>query len=463
MRILSNSTTNTTIIKRIMSSSTTAATTKSGSSNFLSRLYTFPLRHPLIFGVGISCVKTSFSDLLVQKVVEKREKIDWKRNIAFGCFGFFYLGCVQYGLYVTVFGRMFPNAAKFAAKPISQKFKDTKGMFQLIAQVFLDQCVHHPFMYFPAFYCTKELVMSSREKPPNFTRVLTEYFGTNMMDDLLACWKVWVPAMILNFSFMPMFARIPFVAGVSLVWTMILSSMRGGDVIHEGDIAGGELTGATLTLVKESLATNTAGSSVFQSPVDLDKNMSHFTISASGPDKIGFVALLSRFIANHGGNVTHSKQVRLGTDFIVLMHVAVPFEERQMLMKNLKQNKELKPLQIRTNMLQRRNTKDYIKPLHGLRIHSVGEDRPGILASISEMVAEKNMSIENVTTEIVMGNNGRRNFVLTMDCTTTATENRNWWDRDYLLETTKEFTRLKEDLKLDTMDVRIVQQHQQQQ
>jgi hypothetical protein len=63
-----------------------------------------PIKHPFAFGVGISTVKTSASDLLVQTVVEQRtlDEIDWKRNAAFATFGCFYLGGVQYALYVPV-------------------------------------------------------------------------------------------------------------------------------------------------------------------------------------------------------------------------------------------------------------------------------------------------------------------------------------------------------------------------
>ena len=96
-----------------------------------------PAKYPFAFGVGLSCVKTSFSDLLVQKVVERREEIDWKRNAAFAAFGFFYLGGVQYTLYVPVFTRLFPHAAKFAAKPLRSKIRDFKGMAQLAGQVSL--------------------------------------------------------------------------------------------------------------------------------------------------------------------------------------------------------------------------------------------------------------------------------------------------------------------------------------
>ncbi len=105
--------------------------------------------------MGISTAKTSASDLLVQSLVEKREQIDWKRNLAFASFGCFYLGGVQYIIYVPLFGRMFPNAASFAAKSVREKLKDAKGQMAVVAQVFLDQCLHHPFMYFPAFYMTK--------------------------------------------------------------------------------------------------------------------------------------------------------------------------------------------------------------------------------------------------------------------------------------------------------------------
>lgn len=60
-----------------------------------ARLKRIPIQYPFAFGIGISTAKTSLSDLLVQSVVEKKEQIDWKRNLAFASFGFAYLGGVQ--------------------------------------------------------------------------------------------------------------------------------------------------------------------------------------------------------------------------------------------------------------------------------------------------------------------------------------------------------------------------------
>jgi predicted amino acid-binding ACT domain protein len=349
------------------SSGSAPAVLPSSSRLWFQRVKSIPAKYPMAFGIVLSGFKTSLSDLLVQKVVERKERVDWKRNAAFASFGFVYLGGVQYVLYVPVFGRLFPNAAKFAAKPIAQKVKDVRGMLQLAGQTFLDQCVHHPLMYFPAFYITKELVMA-KDGRPDIPRVLAEY-RANVKEDLLALWKIWVPAMLLNFAFMPMHLRIPFVAGVSLLWTMVLSAMRGGDVVHAQDMAGGAVTGSTYHIFEESLDFfNTT-------PVEMGGgDMDHFSISAAGKQRPGLVAMLARHVADHGANVTHSKMVRLGQEFIIQMHVAVPKPSKEFL-RSLKHSKALRTeLDIQATPLTQRVCPEK-KAVIGIRIYAVGQDR----------------------------------------------------------------------------------------
>jgi predicted amino acid-binding ACT domain protein len=266
---------------------------------------------------------------------------------------------------VPIFGRLFPNAASFAAKPIRDKLKDVKGMIALCGQVFLDQFVHHPLMYFPVFYGTRELVMS--EKPDLMAAMST--YKTNMKEDLAALWKVWVPSTFINFAFMPMWARVPWVAGTSLIWTCILSAMRGGDVVHKEDMEAPFPTGNTLTLIKESL------DDIFASPVDLEKHMSHVCVSGAGPDRIGLTAKLARAVADAGGNVTHSKMIRLGQDFTTLMHVSIEPEKQRALIKSLRDNKDLRPMKIRASSLTRRQTGKYKNSVVGFKIHVVGADK----------------------------------------------------------------------------------------
>lgn len=182
--------------------------------------------YPFSFGAGFSCVKTSFSDWLVQTQIEKRERIDWRRNGTFAAFGLFYLGGVQYAIYVPLFSRLFPGAARFAAAPLADKVKDAQGMRNLFSQVFLDQFVHHPLLYFPCFYALKDVINGG-----SVQKGLGKY-ANNCQEDLLALWKLWVPSTIINFALMPMHLRIPWVASTSLIWTCIISYMRGADDVE---------------------------------------------------------------------------------------------------------------------------------------------------------------------------------------------------------------------------------------
>jgi hypothetical protein len=49
-----------------------------------------------------------------------------------------------------------------------------------------------------------------------------------------------------------------------------------------------------------------------------------------------------------------------------------------------------------------------------------------------------------------MQRNGRRDFVITAECTTTMP-----WDNEHIRELTKEFSKLKDSLELDIVDVRV--------
>lgn len=211
---------------------------------------------------------------------------------------------------------------------------------------------------------------------------------------------------------MPMWARIPWGAATSLIWTCILSAMRGGDKMHSEEIEAPFPVGTTFTMIKESL------DDIFASPVDLDKNLSHICISGVGPDVIGIVAAMARVIADNGGSVTHSKMIRLGQDFNTMMHVSIKPENQQQLIRSLRECKELKPMNIKASALKRRTTGSYEASIVGFRIHVVGPDKPGMLAAIAEFVASRNMSIEDVTTEIRRGKGNRRDFVTNMDVVT---------------------------------------------
>ncbi|GMI49417.1 hypothetical protein ScalyP_jg11595 [Parmales sp. scaly parma] len=368
------------------------------------RLTQIPKTYPFLFGMSFSTIKTSTSDLLVQTVIEKRkfEEIDWKRNASFATFGMLYLGGVQYALYVPIMGRVFPNAAKFAAKSVAEKVKDAKGIAALAGQVILDQLIHHPLMYFPAFYITKEVVTSGGLRNADIMKALNTY-KQNMSDDLLALWKIWIPSTILNFAFMPMWARIPWVASTSLIWTCILSGMRGGEVHVGDDLMGGAVTAASFKVAEEAYSYRTINSA------EADPHLSHFVVNASGPDSTGLVSSLANSIAENGGSINRSKMVRLGGEFIMQLHVASEPEKAESMLRSLSHPS----LNITTATL---SPKD-VRPSDSVsvKVQVVGLDQIGILARVAKLLASSGLNVEQLQTSVRESTKKERVFVVNVD------------------------------------------------
>ena len=169
---------------------------------------------PFLTGFVTTGLKTTAADAFAQKVVEKRDEIDWRRNAMFTAFGFFYLGGFQYYLYNVKFAQWCGAITRMSGHLGSAPFK-----------TFLDQFVHHPLLYFPTFYALKATV-EQRPLLEGPDSALARY-RSEISQSCRALWSVWVPAQIINFTFVPRHLRIPFVAATSFGWTIILSVMQG--------------------------------------------------------------------------------------------------------------------------------------------------------------------------------------------------------------------------------------------
>lgn len=166
--------------------------------------------HPVITGVVTSGVKTTVADMFAQKVVEQRDEIDWKRNLVFTLFGYTYLGGFQYYLFNVKFSQW--------CAPIT-RLVGHRGVAPV--KTALDQFVHHPFMYFPAFFSMKTALEG---KPMSHA---VERYKAEAFDSLTTLWKIWIPLQLANFAFVPRHLRVPAVAGISFLWTVVFSTMQG--------------------------------------------------------------------------------------------------------------------------------------------------------------------------------------------------------------------------------------------
>ena len=176
-----------------------------------------------------------------------------------------YLGFVQYCIYVPFMTRLWlPRAAVFARKPLRQRLTDVRGLLDVAKQVVFDTCVHNPFICacwfrrrflpthrlpptrlplpspapphccvswlnlppdFPCFYVMQAGVMSRGE--PGWVRTGLTRWWRNFGDDWVSATAMWGTAGAVNFTVNPLWARVPFVALCSLVWSAILSAKRG--------------------------------------------------------------------------------------------------------------------------------------------------------------------------------------------------------------------------------------------
>jgi hypothetical protein len=192
-----------------------------------ARISAWPKAHPVIFGVGVATTKTAAADLLVQKYIEKKEKLDWKRTGMFTCFGFAYLGCFQYWMYVNLFKRWFPNMATFANQTFKEKLRNRGGQKDLLKQVGFDNFIH-PLWFFPMYYTLKESIQGegyAKDFNSVVNHAMTKY-KKNAAEDWTAFWKIWIAGDIFVMS-IPLWARLPVNHGLSFVYVCVLSFMRG--------------------------------------------------------------------------------------------------------------------------------------------------------------------------------------------------------------------------------------------
>jgi protein Mpv17 len=188
----------------------------------LSAIRQFGRSKPILFGCGVSALKTSASDFITQRFIEEKETIDWRRNGLFFFWGCAWLGGVQYLLHVHMFTKvLFPTAPAFVAKSLSEKLKDRAGQLAVVKQVSIDQFVFHPFVVFPVFYQVKEFIEGG--KPADGLSKCLK----NWTVDCQMCWSIWVPTQLFNMSICPLWMRVPFTALVSFGFTMLLSFVRG--------------------------------------------------------------------------------------------------------------------------------------------------------------------------------------------------------------------------------------------
>ena len=136
-------------------------------------------RHPLAFGITISTIKAVTADVVAQKIIEGKEKLDRHRLLVFGCFGFFYCGLSQHAIYTVAYPRL------VSALALQQPAR-------AIFQIAVDQILHIPFFYFPVFYTASGCVQAFTGAAASLSlQSIFLQWHSNVWSDVQRCISFW--------------------------------------------------------------------------------------------------------------------------------------------------------------------------------------------------------------------------------------------------------------------------------
>lgn len=115
-----------------------------------------------------------------------------------------------------------------------------------------------------------------------------------------------------------------------------------------------------------------------------------------GPDRPGLVDSLAEIVRRHGGNWIESRMAHLAGQFAGVLRIAVPVESAAAL------EGELAGLESRgLRVLFVAEPEDESGSAAGVaaRLEVMGQDRPGIVAAVSRVLAERGVNVEELRTE----------------------------------------------------------------
>ena len=130
-------------------------------------------------------------------------------------------------------------------------------------------------------------------------------------------------------------------------------------------------------------------------------------VTLVGPDRHGIVSQLAERAQRFGANWAASRLTRLAGEFAGTVHLEVPHEHAEALITALR-DLSSSGLQV---VVARSAGASVPDTLRAMELELVGDDRIGIVSTLTRILAERGVSIENLHTEILRsGVSGKQTF-----------------------------------------------------
>lgn len=133
----------------------------------------------------------------------------------------------------------------------------------------------------------------------------------------------------------------------------------------------------------------------------LSMNDSHIFVTAYGCDNLGQVSSLANRVTEVGGNLSAVKMVTIGEDICMMLVVSIPSEASEALSTGLTKLSEELGIRIATTEIvpsERQPVSQNLK--HRARIQIVGQDQPGVLKGLTNILAGYGMKVRSLESRI---------------------------------------------------------------
>lgn len=112
-------------------------------------------------------------------------------------------------------------------------------------------------------------------------------------------------------------------------------------------------------------------------------------------DRPGIIEILSKVILDHGGEWTDSKMLVMGGKFAGILLVDLPCRERRPFFDAMDAFK-LQGLRVIVEEADQEDEREYYE----LNLEMVGQDRPGIVREITQLLAKNDIQVESLESRV---------------------------------------------------------------
>ena len=121
-------------------------------------------------------------------------------------------------------------------------------------------------------------------------------------------------------------------------------------------------------------------------------------VTGAGKDRIGIVKDITGVIFDEEGNIADSRMTKLEQNFALMMLVEIPEQNFASFQQRIKMSRELFGIHLDVNDIYEAPSKTVEIDNYKVFIEVIGDDQPGIVYSLTQLLASLGVNIDKIDT-----------------------------------------------------------------